>query len=304
MLKNKQSTRSLIAFIVTWAFAILTITGMVLYIVPQGRVAFWTHWSLLGLSKEQWADVHMIFGGIFIIAGIVHLYYNWKPFKKFLVERIKGQLQIKQEFVVAMVFSIIIVAMSVSHIPPVSWVFDLNQILKDSWVTSPELEPPFGHAEEVSLAGISRRMRLDLEQAIEALKRKGYQFNGPQDSLEQIAKANAITPMAVYEVIRPYEKEEEPVPDQGMTIAEVENRYAGTGLGRKTLAEVCETIKLTVSHCSQRLAAKGFEISTEEKLKQAAERYEINPIDVLKMLLVKDYKPDNLYINSKTKSGE
>lgn len=293
MLRNKQSARSLVAFIVTWAFTILTVTGLVLYIVPQGRVAFWTHWSLLGLSKEQWADAHMIFGGIFIIAGIAHLFFNWKPFKKFFAERVKGQLQIKQEFVVAMAFSIIIVVMSVLHIPPVSWVFDLNEALKDSWVTSPELEPPFGHAEEVSLAGISRRMGLDLEKSVMALKRKGFRFNGTQDSLEKIAITNGTTPMAVYEVIRPYELQPEPVPVSGMTVEEVEDRFAGTGLGRKTLAEICEAIKLAVSNCSQRLEAKGFEIGTDEKLKQAAERYEINPIDVLKMLLVKDYKPEN-----------
>jgi hypothetical protein len=292
MLKNKQSTRSLIAFIVTWAFGILTVTGMVLYIVPQGRVAFWTHWSMLGLDKEQWGDVHMMFGGIFIVTGIIHLYYNWKPFKKFLAERVKGQLQIKQEFVVAMTFSITIVVMSVSHIPPVSWVFDLNEALKNSWVTSPELEPPFGHAEEVSLAGISRRMGLDLDLATTALKRNGFLFNGPQDSLERIANTNATTPMAVYEVIRIYEKNTEPVPVSIMTVAEVESRYAGTGLGRKTLSEVCELIKLNISSCSQRLAAKGFQIASDEKLKQAADRYEINPIDVLKMLLVSDYRPE------------
>lgn len=293
MLKNKQSTRSLIAFIVTWAFGILTITGLVLYVVPQGRVAYWTYWSLVGLSKDQWADVHMMFGGIFILAGIVHLYYNWKPFKKFLAERVKGQLQIKQEFVVAMAFSVLIVVMSVYHIPPVSWVFDLNETLKDSWITSPELEPPFGHAEEVSLAGISRRMGLDLEQAMAALKRKGFQFNSPQESLDKIATANGTTPMAVYEVIRPYEKQAEPLPVEGLTIAEVEDRYAGTGLGRKNLSEVCATVKLTITDCSQRLAAKGFEIGVEEQLKQATERYEINPIDVVKMLLVKDYRPES-----------
>jgi hypothetical protein len=292
MLKNKQSTRSLIAFIVTWAFGILTVTGLVLYIVPQGRVAFWTHWSMLGLGKEQWGDVHMMFGGIFIVSGIIHLYYNWKPFKKFLAERVKGQLQIKQEFVVAMIFSIAIVVMSVSHIPPVSWVFDLNESLKDSWVTSPELEPPFGHAEEISLAGISRRMGLDLDLAMTALKRKGFQFSGPQDSLEKIAITNATTPMAVYEVIRIYEKNTEPMLVSGMTVSEVESRYAGTGLGRKSLSEVCESIKLSVSSCSQRLAAKGFQIANDEKLKQAADRYEINPIDVLKMLLVSDYRPE------------
>jgi len=293
MLKNRQSTRSLTAFIVTWAFGILTITGLILYVVPQGRVAFWTNWSLMGLSKEQWADVHMMFGGIFIVAGIFHLYYNWKPFKKFLAERVKGRLKVKQEFVIAMAFSVIIAMMSVFYIPPISWVFDLNAMLKDSWVTSPELEPPFGHAEEVSLAGISRRMGLDLDKSVAALKLKGYKFTGPQDSLEKIATANGITPMAVYEVIRHYEVPPVPVPVSGMTIEEVENRYAGTGLGRNTLVEVCEKIELAIATCTERLSAKGYEVSTQEKLKEAADRYEINPIDVLKMLLVVDYRPDD-----------
>jgi hypothetical protein len=292
MLRNKQSSRSLIAFIVTWAFVILTITGLVLYVVPQGRVAYWTHWSLLGLGKEQWGDVHMMFGGIFIVTGIIHLYFNWKPFKKFLADRVKGKLQLKQEFVIAMTFSVVIVVMSIFHIPPVSWVFDLNQSLKDSWVTSPELEPPFGHAEEVSLAGISRRMGLDLEQGVAALQREGFDFNGPQDSLEKIALANNVTPMDVYAVIRKYEKQREPVPASGMTVEDVEARYAGTGLGRKTLAEVCKSIEIGVTRCVDRLSMKGFNMATDEKLKQVAERYEINPIDILKMLLVKSYRPE------------
>lgn len=292
MLKNKQSSRSLIAFIVTWAFAILTITGFVLYVVPQGRVAYWTHWSLLGLGKEQWGDVHMMFGGIFIIAGIIHLYYNWKPFRKFLADRVKGHLQLKQEFVIAMAFSMVIVVMSIFHVPPVSWVFDLNQTLKDSWVTSPELEPPFGHAEEVSLAGISRRMGLDLEQGVIALKREGFSFNGPKDSLQKIARANDVTPMDVYAVIRRYEKKSEPVPTSGMTIEDVEARYAGTGLGRKTLAEVCKSVEIGIANCVERLSVKGFKVATDEKLKKVADHYEINPIDILKMLLVKDYRPE------------
>ncbi|MDX1335263.1 MAG: DUF4405 domain-containing protein, partial [Gammaproteobacteria bacterium] len=94
MKKNKQSSRSFTAFVVTWAFVILTITGIVLYIVPQGRVAFWTHWSLVGLGKEQWGDLHMIFGGVFIVAGVLHLWFNWKPFKKYFAERAKGHFEL------------------------------------------------------------------------------------------------------------------------------------------------------------------------------------------------------------------
>ena len=80
MVSNKQSLRAFVAFLVTWSFAVLGVTGLVLYVVPQGRVAFWTHWSLLGLGKTDWGNVHMLFGGVFIVTGILHLYFNWKPF--------------------------------------------------------------------------------------------------------------------------------------------------------------------------------------------------------------------------------
>ncbi len=42
MIKNSQPTRSFIAFLVTWSFLLLTITGIVPYVVPHGRVANWS----------------------------------------------------------------------------------------------------------------------------------------------------------------------------------------------------------------------------------------------------------------------
>ena len=79
MRKNKQQLRSLTAFIVTWAFIVLTVTGIILYIVPQGRVAYWVHWSLAGMEKEQWGWVHMMFGGVFIITGSLLVKIKFDP---------------------------------------------------------------------------------------------------------------------------------------------------------------------------------------------------------------------------------
>ncbi|MES9830253.1 MAG: DUF4405 domain-containing protein [Candidatus Thiodiazotropha sp.] len=124
MLKNKQSKRSLIAFIVTWSFLILTITGIVLYIVPQGRVAFWVDWSLVGLRKEQWGNIHMIFGGVFIVTGVLHLYFNWKSFKKYLAERVAGHLKIKQELMVSLGISLLILGpVNTNPIGPAGTIF-------------------------------------------------------------------------------------------------------------------------------------------------------------------------------------
>ena len=97
MSKNPFNFRSFTAFIVTWAFLVATVTGVVLYIVPQGRIANWVDWQLLGLLKEDWGNIHLVFGAIFIAGGALHLYFNWKPFTNYLAERISGHLHPKKE---------------------------------------------------------------------------------------------------------------------------------------------------------------------------------------------------------------
>ena len=290
MIKNKQSTRSLIAFLVTWSFVVLTVTGIVLYVVPHGRIAFWTHWSLFGLEKEQWAGVHMMFGGIFIATGVLHLYYNWKPFKKYLAERAKGHIQVKQELVVSVALTGLIIALSVLDLPPASWVFAWNEQIKRTWVSSPELEPPFGHAEESSLAGIARRMDLDLPSAMAALKAEGVRFDSERDSLEKIARANSTTPMAIYGVIHRFEIPAEPGALMGLTPEDVEARYAGSGLGRKRLAELLEQVGLDQATALRRLEKAGVSAGPEDNLRQLAEEYEDTPIGLLKIMLIPGYR--------------
>jgi hypothetical protein len=88
---------------------------------------------------------------------------NWKPFKHHLAERVARQLHLGQEIVVASVVFVLVVVAAIAKLPPVDWAFQLNDAVKNAWVTSPEFEPPFGHAEELSLAGFARRQRMDLQ---------------------------------------------------------------------------------------------------------------------------------------------
>jgi hypothetical protein len=283
--RNKRSLRSLTAFVVTWAFVVLTVTGLVLYIVPHGRVAHWVHWSLLGLGKDQWAWVHMMFGGLFILSGALHLYYNWKPFKQYLLDRVPGHFLLKPEAVAATLLTIAVFGLSAANLPPASWVIDLNDRIKASWVTTPELEPPFGHAEQVSLAGITRRMELDLDAGLAALRERGIAFDSPSETLDAVAKRNGMTPMAVYSVLR---KHPAAMPTRAAprTPADIEARYAGTGLGRKTLAEVCTESNLDLKACLERLADAGIRAESGVRLKALAEAHGRTPIELLTILLL------------------
>jgi len=291
MVRNKQSTRSLIAFLVTWSFLVLTVTGVILYIVPHGRIAFWTHWSLLGLEKEQWAGVHMMFGGIFIATGVLHLYYNWKPFKKYLAERMEGHIRVKRELVLSVTLTVLVIALSVLDLPPASWVFNWNAQIKRAWVTSPELEPPYGHAEESSLAGLAKRMDLDLPAAMAALEAEGVRFDSEGDSLERIARANGTTPMAIYAIMQRFASAPGRVVLTGLTPLDVETRYAGSGLGRKSLGELLEQLGLDRTTALRRLREANISAEPQDNVRQLAEQHGDTPIELLKIMLIPGYRP-------------
>ncbi len=289
MRKNKQSARSLTAFLVTWAFLVLTVTGLMLYVVPQGRIANWVDWSFLGMSKDQWGWVHMMFGGVFIITGILHLYYNWKPFKKYFADRVKGHFEIKQEIIVATVVTVVtalIFGVSAANIAPASWVIDLNGWIKDSWVTGPELEPPYGHAEEASLAGLSRKMNFDLQQVMTGLEAEGIQHEGKKDTLASIAQQNQTTPMAIYQVVKQYKLTEPTFESAGMSAEEIEAKLSGIGLGRKSISLFCEENGIELQYALDKLARAGIKAGPDSILKKLGEQHELTPIDLAQTIMM------------------
>ena len=89
------------------SFILLFITIVVLYIVPQGRVAYWADWRLWGLTKEQWGDIHINIGLLFLLSIFLHIYYNWKPLLNYLKNK-AGQLKrMPREFNAALLLIIL-----------------------------------------------------------------------------------------------------------------------------------------------------------------------------------------------------
>jgi hypothetical protein len=238
------------------------------------------------MEKEQWAWVHMMFGGVFIVSGMVHLYFNWKPFKTFLAARVSGHLQLKREVLVATGLTLAIFVVSAMDLPPASWVIDLNDNIKASWVSSPELEPPFGHAESVSLAALARRMQFDLDMALHVLRQNGVRFDDRTDTLEQLARRNGMTPMAVYALIRTTGSSGSRIPGlAGLSAEEVEARLAGSGLGRKSVQALCHELGVEKSVALARLRLAGIESGIEDKTKAVAEAHGLEPIDLALLIL-------------------
>jgi hypothetical protein len=69
MTSRKIHTRGLTSFFTLFGFIIMSITGLVLYIEPAGRVAYWITWQFAGLTKTDWGNIHILSSLLFIVAG-------------------------------------------------------------------------------------------------------------------------------------------------------------------------------------------------------------------------------------------
>ncbi|MFH2055140.1 MAG: DUF4405 domain-containing protein [bacterium] len=210
MQSRKLHHRGLTSFFTLFGFLIMAITGLVLYLEPEGRVAYWTNWQLLGLSKTDWGNIHILSSLLFVVAGAFHIFLNWKPLLNYFRDRLTRGVKLGRELSIASVVALWVIVGSIYPHPPLSYLLDFNSYLKKVWVAERHYEPPFGHAELLPLKSFANKMRIDLPQAVAELKTQGIRFDSAEQTLEEIAEANQISPMNLYLLIKKFEQSPEP----------------------------------------------------------------------------------------------
>lgn len=285
---KKFHKRGFVSQLTALSFLAITITGIALYIAPQGRVAYWTDWKLIGLTKTDWTNLHTVSWVLFLIAGSFHIYYNWKALMNYLFSKVAAAVSFKRELAISVLIFCFVLLSGIFQIPPLKYIIDLNDYIKNSWVKSKEYEPPFGHAEELSLRVFAKKMKIDLNLALQELKNRGIIVEKDTDSLQTIARRNKTTPMNLYAMIKKFEHKETEI---GIVYTSelVEEKFAGTGVGRKTLSQICEENKIDLNLAKKRLSEKGIITKEDETLKEIADKHNTLPIEILKVILIEDY---------------
>jgi len=285
----KVNRRGLVSFLTLFGFLIMSLTGLVLYIMPAGRVAYWIHWEMVGLTKTGWGNIHILSSVLFIVAGIFHVVLNWKPLMNYFRDRVRRGIKLRRELAISSILSVWIVVSSIWPFPPLSYLLDFNEWLKSTWVTEDAYEPPFGHAELMSLKVFCRKMDIDPALAVRELRANGIQFGSDKETLEAIGLANNIPPMNVYLLIRKYEPAPVPEKLESYTPESVEVEFSGTGIGNKSVRFFCEKTALDFEVARSRLEAAGLPTDLDQTVRDLAESGKIQPIEVVKLLLIDGY---------------
>ncbi len=260
------------------SFCLLVVTSVVLYIVPQGRVAYWADWRLWGLTKTQWGDIHINLGLLFLLAIFLHVYYNWKPILNYLKNRARQVKIFTPEFNVALLLTAVFTVGTLFHVPPFSWVLTFNETLKAS-AEAKYGAPPYGHAELSSLKSLAARTGLNLEKSMAALQARGIRCQGPDETLRDIAAANRMTPQQVFKIMKAGGVKEVAAKADGMPAD------PPAGIGRQPLANLCRTYGRDLKTVQQALAAAGIKADGDLSLREIAGRNQADPHDIYRIIL-------------------
>jgi len=182
-----------------FAFLIMSYTGVILYFVPKGKVAYWADWHILGLSKTQYAELHTTSMVTFLFFGALHIYYNWKPLISYMKDKSKKISFTKKEFLIAFIRNLSFVLGTLYMIQPFKAFLDLQTKIKNSW-TIKYGQPPFAHAEDEKLKVFCKKMDIDFEEATKILKEKGIKFK-IDETLLSIARKNNVSPSFIHSLI-------------------------------------------------------------------------------------------------------
>lgn len=182
------------------SFLLLAFSGLALYLRPEGSVARWTGWSMLGLEKKDWEGVHTLFCITFLLAVTLHLSLNWRPLLRYVSGRIDRYRGIRSELVVAVGLVITVMALAILRLPPASKIMEWRSAIKEGSVAV-QIQAPEPDFEKRSLRDISAFLGVSIDQISRILKAEGMAEPASDDSLEKIARKNRMSPQNLYGLI-------------------------------------------------------------------------------------------------------
>ena len=251
------------------SFLIMTYTGIMLFLCPHGRVAYWSDWHLFGLSKNQYGEIHTTSMVTMLLFGILHIYYNWKLIWRYVKGKRNFFSFTTKEFLIALSINLFIVIGTLNFMHPFEDFLNFEERLKDHWAAQYG-EPPYGHAEQTKLKVFCKKMNVDLEYAKKEFTRNKINFK-ENDTLLVIAKNNDLSPSDVYGMMKSGSKN---------NLKDIPSR-----LGRKTLGKLEKLGKIDLNRSLRILKSKGLDdVSKDSRIKDIADELNTTPYKIYKMI--------------------
>jgi|WetSurMetagenome_2_1015567.scaffolds.fasta_scaffold87998_4 hypothetical protein len=278
-------SRSFVSLIITWAFLTLVVSGAVLYIAPPGRIANWTGWQLLFLTKGQWQSIHTLTAILFLIGSAFHLLkFNWKSLIAHLQKRKDAKRPFHYELLSSLALFLLIAIGALTQRAPFQTVMDAGESIRESWEPS-DKNPPIPHMEQMAVKQLADSLHVETPQVIQFLDQLGLKPASAEERLEDLAKRNGQSPEQIYRALRIKLKSAAAPAKNHLSGVEADMPPgSGRGQGFRSLAELAQEYGLSPEAAVQKLATHGIQAAPQEIMREVAIRNNRKPYELLEIL--------------------
>lgn len=133
--------RKFVFLTIFFSFLILFLSSFVLYAIPGGAAGA-DGWSFLALDREQWTDLHITGGLLFLIFGLWHTVLNWRGLWAGLKKAAGISLKPAWPVMAALALNAFIVAGTLNHIQPLEGILTVYKEAKQQFHTGYVGNPP------------------------------------------------------------------------------------------------------------------------------------------------------------------
>ena len=195
--KIRFQWRSFTSFTLILSFIFLATSGLALYLRPEGSIARWTAWKLIGIDKTGWEGIHTFFCVFFLLFVVVHVILNAKAFLIYMCDFLTRGLRRKKELMISVVLVGVVFLLSVFQIRPFWNVMDLRSSIKKgpSLVSA---RPPEQDFDRRTLSEAADFLQISLEQLMKNLQANGLRLKDENESLSELARRNHTSPQKVF----------------------------------------------------------------------------------------------------------
>lgn len=264
------------------SFLAMTFSGIVLFITPPGRVAHWTGWRMLGLTKNQWGGLHIWFSAVFLIVAAFHIYLNWRPLSSYFKDRIRNAFTLRWEWVLSAIICTIVFVGTLADVTPFSSLLAWNEVIKQSWEVSGQ-RAPVPHAELMTLAEVADKVKgIEVEAMVTNLRSNGIEVESPNLILGKLAQANNLTPNQLYAIAVGRDQLAED--RSGGRTYSGKGYRGGYGVGQLTLRQYCSKAGLDINTATKKLRNRGIEAGPDVLLRDIAHAEGLHASDIRDIL--------------------
>lgn len=193
--------RKFVSFSLMFIFPILVISGVALYIRPEGSIARWIVWTHWGLDKRGWEGIHIIFSIVFVLIMIFHIYFNWDPLMSYIKKKKQSMLLNYRELILSFVFIATIFTLVLTRKGPLWDIMDIRRDYK-LYHTPIAITPPEPEFEKHPFHKAASRLNITESKLGKILTDKGLTISGNDARFMDIAKENNMTPEELYAIIK------------------------------------------------------------------------------------------------------